>query len=352
MSSLLIVFIVSVLAHGLVITLFHKYNIAIDSINPHSKRENRKNHKSHEIPTPRAGGVGIVLGYLMGAYLFGFNIYFVFLAFLIFVIGFYEDIKHNVGPKLRLFLIALVACLVLYAFSDSIIMNIGFNLPLFIAIPFTVFAITGLTNSINIIDGVNGLSSSVSIIALLFLAGFAHMYNDALVLNLCLVMGAGILGFFVWNFPKGRIFLGDGGAYFSGFVMAFISIFLINRNSDISPWFPVIIFAYPIVDTLFSMYRRKFVSKKSSLTADSLHLHTLIFKRLSRKNHKVLMYIIPGVLLFDVAAAHFYTNTPILVLLFIAFISAYIYFYSAIVNFNGKKVFSRRGKKLQRKEVG
>jgi len=159
------------------------------------------------------------------------------------------------------------------------------------------------------------------------------------------------LGFFVWNFPKGRIFLGDGGAYFSGFVMAFISIILVNRNEAISPWFPVIIFAYPIVDTLFSMYRRKFISRKSSLMADNLHLHTLIFKRVSRKNCKVLIYIIPGVLLFDVVATYLHTNTAALVLLFVCFILTYIYFYDAIVNFNGNKSFAKRLKKLRRKVI-
>lgn len=352
MSSLLIVaivFIVSVLVQGLVRYLSYKYGIAIDGINTHSKLENRKNHKSHKVSTPRAGGVGIFLGYLAGAWFFEFDFYFVGIAFLIFAIGFYEDIKHNVPARLRLFLIAVVTCFILAASADAIIMNIGFNLPLFIAIPFTIFAVTGLTNSMNIIDGVNGLSSSISLIALFFLAEFAYVYNDALVLNLCLVMGAAILGFFVWNFPKGRMFLGDGGAYFSGFVMAFIAILLVSRNEGISPWFPVIVFAYPIVDTLFSMYRRKFISKKSSLMADNLHFHTLIFKRVSRKNHQVLMYIIPGVLLFDVVAAYFYTETLLLVLLFGFFILTYIYFYSAIVKFNGKKIIPKRFKKLKRK---
>ncbi len=351
MMPLIIVFIVSLLIHGLVIKLCPKYNLAIDVINPHSKSENRKNHKSHKISTPRAGGLGIFLGYLVGAWVFEFNFYFVGITFLIFAIGFFEDIKHNVSVRLRLFLITLVSCFMLMALGDSILMNIGFNLPFFIAIPFTIFAVTGLTNSMNIIDGVNGLSSSISLIALFFLAEFAYAYNDALVLNLCFVMGAAILGFFVWNFPKGRIFLGDGGAYFSGFVMAFISIILVNRNEAISPWFPVIIFAYPIVDTLFSMYRRKFISRKSSLMADNLHLHTLIFKRVSRKNCKVLIYIIPGVLLFDVVATYLHTNTAALVLLFVCFILTYIYFYDAIVNFNGNKSFAKRLKKLRRKVI-
>ncbi len=349
MTSLFIVFMVSMLIHGFVIAAAHKYNIAIDTINPGSKRENRKNHKSHKISTPRAGGVGIVFGYLAGVYIFEFEFYFVALALLVFGIGFYEDIKHNVGPKLRLIVIAVVTCFVLAVSVNSIITNIGFNLPLFIAIPFTIFAVTGLTNSINIIDGVNGLSSSVSIIALFFLAAFAHSYNDILVLNLALVLGASLLGFFVWNFPKGRIFLGDGGAYFTGFVMAFISILLVSRNSAISPWFPVIIFAYPIVDTLFSMYRRKFVSKKSFLAADNLHLHTLILRRLSRKNHKVLMYIIPTVLLFNTVATFLYDNTLMLVGLFVCFALAYIYFYNTIVNFSGKKSLLKRLKKINGK---
>ena len=350
MASLFIafsVFIVSVAINGLVIVLSHKHNIAIDDIKSGSKIENRKkykNRKSHKNPTPRAGGLGIVLSFLTGAWFFEFNLYFVLITLLIFAIGFYEDIKHNVTPRLRLCLIAGVACLMLLGLDNAVILNIGFNLPLFIAVPFTIFAVTGLTNSINIIDGVNGLSSSISIVALFFLAGFAYFYNDFLIFNLCAVMGAAILGFFVWNFPKGRIFLGDGGAYFSGFTMAFISILFVNRNEGVSPWFPAVIFAYPIVDTLFSMYRRKFISKKSSLMADNLHLHTLIFKRLSRKNHKVLMYIIPTVVLFDIAAGYAHANTLVLPLLAISFALVYIYFYNAIVSFRGKKTLLRRFK--------
>ena len=92
------------------------------------------------------------------------------------------------------------------------------------------------------------------------------------------VMGA-LVGFLFWNYPRGRVFLGDAGAYFLGFMYAELSIQLVARNSGISAWYVIMLAGYPIVDTLFAMYRRGVVRRVPLMAPDALHLHSLVFRR-------------------------------------------------------------------------
>ena len=95
------------------------------------------------------------------------------------------------------------------------------------------------------------------------------------------MLGA-LLGFLVFNYPSGRIFMGDGGAYLLGFWLGELSVLLVVRNPDVSPWFPIVLLAYPVVETLFSIYRRKFLQGRSAGRPDAMHLHQLIYRRLAR----------------------------------------------------------------------
>ena len=146
---------------------------------------------------------------------------------------------------------------------------------------FTVFAVTGVAHSINIIDGLNGLSGVVAILAAIGLAILAATVGDTFVLSAACVLAASIAGFLVLNYPRGRIFLGDGGAYLVGLLLAELSVILVHRNSEVSPWFPLVLLAYPVWETLFSMYRRK-KSGGSTGEADCLHFHTLVYRRVVR----------------------------------------------------------------------
>src|SRR5260221_7905829 len=95
-------------------------------------------------------------------------------------------------------------------------------------------------------------------------------------------MIAALLGFLAWNSPKGKIFLGDGGAYLLGFWLAELSVLLVARHPEVSPWFPMLLLVYPIFETLFSMYRRKFVQGQSPGQPDRMHMHQVIYMRLTR----------------------------------------------------------------------
>lgn len=139
---------------------------------------------------------------------------------------------------------------------DIHLIDMALAIPL-ISIAITTVAVAGLANSINIIDGFNGLASMVAMMMFVSLAYVAFRVGDTLILTIAFAMIGAILGFFIWNFPAGHIFLGDGGAYMIGFVLAECSILLVLRNGSVSAWYPVLMVIYPIFETLFSIYRRR-----------------------------------------------------------------------------------------------
>ena len=337
----IIAFFVSLLFQFILIKYFNKKAICIDCA------EADKPQRFHQVSTPRAGGLGIFIAFAVGVLFSSFNSSLTFTRLLLathsvslilasfpaFFAGFYEDMNTNINPRLRIFIISIgaVSAIVL---MNSIIYDIGFfGLPIWLAVPFTIFAVSGVTNAINIIDGFNGLASGVSMIAFLSFASAAYIYGDGLVLSVSVILIAAIAGFFLLNFPRGKIFLGDGGAYFIGFMLAEMSILLVNRNPEISPWFPVAVLAYPIFETFFSIYRRKFARGLPAFSADAIHLHTLIFRRITRSNPKTSVYVWVLVVSLNLIAFPFRSNTPILVLICILFSIFYMFIYRRIVKF-------------------
>jgi UDP-N-acetylmuramyl pentapeptide phosphotransferase/UDP-N-acetylglucosamine-1-phosphate transferase len=151
-----------------------------------------------------------------------------------------------------------------------------------VAIVFTVVAVSGLANAYNIIDGFNGLASMVGIISLLAIGYVAFKANDPVLASICLIVIGAIGGFFIWNYPRGLIFLGDGGAYLIGYLIATLSILLIVRNPSVSPWFALLVNAYPIFETLFTIWRRKVHQGKNPGLPDGAHFHSLIYRRVIR----------------------------------------------------------------------
>jgi len=141
-----------------------------------------------------------------------------------------------------------------------------------------MFAAGGVSQSLNIIDGLNGLATFVGILMLAALGAVAWRLGDVVALSICLAACGGLLGFFAWNFPRGRIFCGDGGAYFTGFLVAEVSILLVHRHAEVSSWFPLLLAAYRVWETLFSIYRRKVVGRRAAMRPDALHLHSLVFR--------------------------------------------------------------------------
>jgi UDP-N-acetylmuramyl pentapeptide phosphotransferase/UDP-N-acetylglucosamine-1-phosphate transferase len=160
-------------------------------------------------------------------------------------------------------------------------------------------------------------------------------------------MAGAILGFFIWNYPRGLIFLGDGGAYLIGFWIAALSILLTYRHQEISPWFALLINGYPILETLFTIYRRKIHQGKSPGQPDGIHFHTLIYRRILMNNYRdknwfsanartapyfwvfTCMSIIPALL--------WPQSSPILMGTCLLFVASYVWLYTSIVKFKTPK---------------
>jgi UDP-N-acetylmuramyl pentapeptide phosphotransferase/UDP-N-acetylglucosamine-1-phosphate transferase len=283
----------------------------------------------HSSLTPRVGGIAIFLGFSVAIFASAFNLMetkttnltLLICSIPVFSIGLLEDMTKRISIKMRFLFIAFGAFLAIY-FLDIRIHEVNIvGLDIFLAYPavsilFTAFAITGLSNAYNIIDGLNGLSSMVSTISLFALSLISLAVGDDQLFQVCALIIAITIGFMPWNYPKGLIFLGDGGAYLLGFLIATISILLVNRHTEISPWAIILINSYPIIETLFTIYRRKFHQGKNPSLPDCLHMHSLVYKRIfshqslftkpfsnARASAFIwlisLVYVIPAVLWWD-----------------------------------------------------
>jgi UDP-N-acetylmuramyl pentapeptide phosphotransferase/UDP-N-acetylglucosamine-1-phosphate transferase len=249
--------------------------------------------KVHVFPTPRIGGIAIAAGCLAGvAVNCALSADLCPSAILLlcavpgFAWGLIEDYSRRGAVAVRLALTAASASLAFFVLDARIVQLdvpgldwlLGFSAFSFV---FTVFAVSGVAHSINVIDGLNGLSGVIALLASIGLAIVAAVVGDQFVLGVACVLGASVAGFLAVNYPRGRIFLGDGGAYLVGLVLGLLSVLIVQRNSDVSPWFPLVLLAYPIWETIFSMYRRK-ARGYSTGQADALHLHTLVYRRVVR----------------------------------------------------------------------
>jgi UDP-N-acetylmuramyl pentapeptide phosphotransferase/UDP-N-acetylglucosamine-1-phosphate transferase len=256
--------------------------------------------KMHSTPVPRIGGLAVFVSMLIvvlytracAAAPFAEAAHFSFLLMLCglpaFISGLLEDFTKKVSVLLRLqatlasaFLASLVVGATLTRVDiPGLDLLLGY-LPC--AIVFTVLFVGGGTNAINIIDGFNGLAGTAVIIISAGLAVIAWQAGDMLVFQLALAAIGAAFGFVLVNYPKGSLFLGDGGAYFLGFWIGELAVLLLARNASVNAWQVLGVCAYPIIELLFSMYRRKVLHKRSPGAPDGLHLHTLIYKRFVKR---------------------------------------------------------------------
>jgi UDP-N-acetylmuramyl pentapeptide phosphotransferase/UDP-N-acetylglucosamine-1-phosphate transferase len=317
--------------------------------------------KFHTHVVPRIGGVGIFLAItftgLVTALFFkeGRGLLLVQLmacALPTFLIGLLEDITKKIDIKTRLISTACSAGLFGY-FLNAWIVSIqvpGFDWLLgigIISVIFTIIAIIGLTNAYNIIDGFNGLASMVAMISLLGIGYVAFKAHDTVLASACLIVIGAIGGFFIWNYPKGLIFMGDSGAYLIGFLIAGFSILIVFRNPSVSPWFALLVNAYPIFETLFTIWRRKVHQGKSPGLPDGVHFHSLIYRRLIRwaevyevkdtashaKNAKTSPYLWLLSSLAVFPAIIWWQTTWILQCFALLFCISYVWIYNAVVKF-------------------
>ncbi len=357
MSFLLLSFVVSLLATLLVVRASGKHGRLI------ADTETTGPQKFHSHPVPRVGGVGVLVALVAGAALAHFTqrTYSAMLWWLLaaslptFLSGLAEDVTKRVTASWRLAATAASAGLAVWWLGAVIrhtdIPGVQQLMPFEpFAIGLTVLVVTGLANAVNIIDGFNGLASMCVLIMLLAVAYVGLQVGDRLVVTTALIAAGAVLGFFVWNFPAGLIFLGDGGAYLLGFVLAELGVLLISRNHQVSPLFPLLLCAYPIFETIFSMYRKTFLRKMSPGIPDGVHLHMLVYKRLMRwavgsnearsltsRNSMTSPYLWLLCSLSVIPAVLWWDNTTVLTIFLVLFMLSYTVMYWRIVRFKVPK---------------
>ncbi|WP_434777015.1 MraY family glycosyltransferase [Neisseria sp. Ec49-e6-T10] len=318
--------------------------------------------KFHTTPVPRIGGVPVIIGFiatLICAMLKWHNIavWLLLLSALpAFFAGLIEDLTKKVGPMPRLLATFVAAALGFWLLNAGLsrlsLPGIDYVLHQYWAFSLilTIVAVGGIAHALNIIDGYNGLASMVAMLIFLALAYVAYKVNDSILCGVSLGLVGAIGGFFVLNYPRGLIFFGDGGAYLVGFLVAEISVLLVMSHEKVSPWFPMLLVIYPVMETLFSIYRKKFIRKMSPGLPDGLHLHMLVYKRLVRwaigsketkdmleRNSLTSPYLWALASLSVVPACLFWDNTPILILFCCLFVMGYIWIYMMLIRFKTPK---------------
>lgn len=333
--------------------------------------------KFHAKPVPRIGGLGIFLGIVVSLTLVFFKVIphemlpgdewlgalLLVCSLPAFLAGLTEDVTKTQSPSRRLMFTAISALL------GTLLINATINhtdipgLDWIVswrlgAILVTIFVVSGVVNAVNIIDGFNGLAAMCVILMLSAVGYVSYQVGDTSVFMLTLITIGAVVGFFLLNFPAGMIFLGDGGAYLLGFLVAELGILVIARNAQVSPLFPLMICIYPVFETIFSIYRKKHLRGMSPGVPDGVHLHMLVFKRLVRiglgtesvrkrtKRNSLTSPYLWGVCLISVTpAVLWWNNTKALAICIVAFGVFYTYFYWTIVRFRTPSWLVLRSKK-------
>jgi len=301
--------------------------------------------KIHSGQIPRIGGLAIVIALayagseLLAVRKIDLMLLLGLAALPAFVFGILEDLTRRVSVRAR-FMATLAAGVVGCYVLEHTLHSVGFESIdailsySFIAIVFTAIASAGLATSINIIDGLNGLSSFISIAILIGLAALANQAGDVDVYKVAILGAVAIAGFAVCNWPLSKIFLGDGGAYFIGFFIAWIAILIRSRDGSISAFAMLLVCAYPVIETLFSMARRTGF-KKLVGAPDQKHLHHLIFFHVKytlgvpQKWANSVAGLLTALLAIPpiVLALQYPSNKDILIALFATFVGLYLALY-------------------------
>jgi UDP-N-acetylmuramyl pentapeptide phosphotransferase/UDP-N-acetylglucosamine-1-phosphate transferase len=315
--------------------------------------------KMHAHAVPRVGGIGIAAGLIAGAgaLCWHYPLMWKPLALVMlcampaFGFGLIEDFTKAVSPRRRLVAAAASAGMGVWlldavivrsgwAFADQAMAATG------LAIAMTLVAVAGVVHAVNIIDGMNGLASMSVALMMAAVCYIALQVGDGLVAGIALATLGTSLGFFIWNYPRGLIFLGDGGAYLLGFLVAELGLMLVQRNPMVSPLTPLVLVAYPVFETMFTMYRRKVLRGRPVSQPDGIHLHTLIYRRLmrwavgsvdaaalTRGNSMTSPYLWALSSIAVLPAAIWWSNSLALTISLVVFVLVYLSLYWRIVRF-------------------
>ena len=247
--------------------------------------------KIHETQVSRLGGLGIFSTFFVCTYFLDNAILtnISLCSIPLFTVALIEDLKHNVKPYVRMLAILISALLfIIPLYQNSTlpqielpIIDIYLNNSLLLAL-FLAISISGVANGVNMIDGANGLSGFSILTILIAISFIAFKQGDLEILIASLVLLSGVVGFLLVNYPWGKVFLGDAGAYFIGFTVSILTIYLFARNDELPSWGAILILFYPVMEVIFSFTRKAVIQKKTPFAPDTEHLHLKLFFVLNR----------------------------------------------------------------------
>ncbi|GIO67561.1 undecaprenyl-phosphate alpha-N-acetylglucosaminyl 1-phosphate transferase [Paenibacillus cookii] len=269
--------------------------------------------KVHTKIMPRLGGLAIFLAFMLSMFAVlpfvadqfsardaNFIKAFLLGGSLIVLTGALDD-RFELSAKVKLLGQIIAACIVVFGFGITVdFVNIPFNdsyssLESWIAIPLTIFWIVGVTNAINLIDGLDGLAAGVSGIAIGTILVMSLLMGNLTVALLCLLLLGAIIGFLFFNFHPAQIFMGDTGSLFLGFCLAMLSMLGFKQIAIVSFITPLIIIGVPLSDTFFAIVRR-WIQKKPIFAPDKGHLHHCL--REIGFSHRQSVLIVYGIAAF------------------------------------------------------
>ncbi|MFZ3578962.1 glycosyltransferase family 4 protein [Virgibacillus sp. DJP39] len=270
--------------------------------------------KAHVTPTPTLGGIAIFLSFLGGLLILqpssDFHLPVIIGATIIILLGIFDDL-YNLSPKAKLVgQIAAAFIVVSWGGLQIEFINLPFGGQIgfgFLSSIVTIVWIIAITNAINLIDGLDGLAAGVSAIALFTIAGMAVLTGQVYVATMALVLFFSIMGFLRYNFNPAKIFMGDTGALFLGFMISVLAILGFKNITIVSFVIPIFILGVPISDTIIAIIRRR-VNNKPMSSPDSSHLHHRLMQ--SGFTHKqTVLFIYSLSIMFSVAAIFFSMTT-------------------------------------------
>ena len=278
--NVFIIVIVTFLASLILVPIVKKIAIHINAMDEPNER------KIHKVPMPRLGGLAIFLAFLLGYMLYGEistqMLSILIGSFLLILVGIVDDI-HSVKARYKL-IVQIVAAAIVVLYGDLSFTELsvfGYNIYFndFFGALLSILFIVAITNAINLIDGLDGLAAGISSIYFLTIAIIAFILNriGGLDVIISLIMLGSTLGFLFHNFPPAKIFMGDTGSLFLGFMISIIALLGYKVTTFTSLIVPIIILAIPIFDTVFAILRRLLKGQNIGV-ADKEHFHHQLLK--------------------------------------------------------------------------
>lgn len=297
------------LVFGLIVTPFIiKISFKLNAVDMPGHR------KVHKVPIPTLGGLAIFFSFLAGLLIIqpqsSYHLAIVIGALLMIILGFMDDLYHLTAKAKFLFQVTIACLVVFWGDLQVSFINLPFGGQLefgWLSIIVTIFWIVGITNAINLIDGLDGLSAGISAIVLLTIGSMAIIMDNVYVLSMSIILFWSILGFLPYNFHPAKTFMGDTGSLFLGYMIAVLSLLGFKNVTFISFVIPILILAVPIFDTIVAIIRR-LVQKRPIASPDSSHLHhKLLQLGMTHRQAVLFMYLLSS--LFSFAAILFSMST-------------------------------------------